>query len=122
MPALWVGILYDDVALDAAWDLVKDWTAEERQAMRDAVPRLGFKAPFRKATVHELAHRMLEISAAGLKRRAALDAGGMSEEGFLTPPRELVNRGYTRAEEMLKNYYGVWNKDLAHLFKEYNFL
>ena len=112
MPALWVGILYDDVALDAAWDLVKDWTAEERQAMRDAVPRLGFKAPFRKATVHELAHRMIEISAAGLKRRAALDAGGMSEEGFLGPPRELVNRGYTRSEEMLKNYYGVWNKDL----------
>ena len=122
MPALWVGILYDDVALDAAWDLVKDWTAEERQAMRDTVPRLGFRTPFRKATVHELAHRMLEISTAGLKRRAALDAGGMSEDGFLAPPRELVNRGYTRAEEMLKNYYGVWNKDLGNLFTEYNFL
>jgi glutamate--cysteine ligase len=110
------------VALDAAWDLVKDWTAEERQAMRDAVPRQAFKVPFRKATVHELAHRMLEISAAGLKRRAALDGGGMSEDGFLNPLRELVSRGYTRAEEMLKNYHGVWNKDLTHLFKEYNFL
>ena len=73
MPALWVGIFYDSVALDAAWDLVKDWTAEERQAMRDAVPRQGFKTPFRKTTVHELAHRMLEISSAGLKRRAELD-------------------------------------------------
>ena len=122
MPALWVGLLYDDVALDACWDLVKDWTAEERQALRDAVPRQGFKAPFRKATVHELAQRMLEISTAGLKRRAALDAGGMSEEGFLNPLRELVNRGYTRAEEMLKNYHGVWNRDLAHLYSEYNFL
>ena len=72
MPALWVGILYDSVALDAAWDLVKDWTAEERQAMRDGVGKQGFKTPFRKATVHELAHRMLEISAAGLQapRRA----------------------------------------------------
>jgi glutamate--cysteine ligase len=122
MPALWVGLLYDSVALDAAWDLVKDWTAEERQAMRDAVPRLGFKTPFRKATLHELAHRMLEISTAGLKRRAALDGGGMNEDGFLNPARELVSRGYTRAEEMLKNYYGVWGKDLAHLFIEYNFL
>jgi glutamate--cysteine ligase len=122
MPALWVGLLYDSLALDAAWDLVKDWTAEERQAMRDAVPRLGFRTPFRKATVHELAHRMLEISTAGLKRRAALDAGGMSEDGFLNPARELVSRGYTRAEEMLKNYYGVWGKDLAPLFTEYNFL
>jgi glutamate--cysteine ligase len=122
MPALWVGLLYDDAALDAAWDLVKDWTAEERQAMRDAVPRQGFKVPFRNTTVHALAHRMLEISAAGLKRRAALDGGGMSEDGFLNPLRDLVNRGYTRAEEMLKNYHGVWGKDLAPLFTEYNFL
>ena len=122
MPALWVGLLYDSVALDAAWDLVKDWTAEERQAMRDGVGKLAFKTPFRKTTVHELAHRVLEISAAGLKRRAALDAGGMSEDGFLNPVRELVNRGYTRSEELLKNYYGVWGKDMTHLFTEYNFL
>ncbi|MCP5412522.1 MAG: glutamate--cysteine ligase [Alphaproteobacteria bacterium] len=122
MPALWVGILYDSVALDAAWDLIKDWTAEERQAMRDAVPRQGFKVPFRKATVHELAHRMLEISSAGLKRRAALDSAGSSEDGFLTPLRELVSRGYTRAEEMLKSYHGVWGRDLTPLFTDYNFL
>ena len=121
MPALWVGLLYDSVALDACWDLVKDWTAEERQAMRDGVGKQGFKTPFRKATVHELAHRMLEISSAGLKRRAALDGAGMNEDGFLNPVRELVNRGYTRAEEMLKNYYGVWGRDLSHLFSEYDF-
>ncbi len=122
MPALWVGVLYDSQALDAAWDLVKDWTAEERQAMRDGVGKQGFKTPFRHTTVHELAHRMLEISAAGLRRRAELDGAGMSEDGFLNPLRELVSRGYTRAEEMLKNYYGVWGRDLSPLFKEYNFL
>jgi glutamate--cysteine ligase len=72
--------------------------------------------------VHELAHRMLEISSAGLKRRAELDSGGMSEDGFLNPLRELVSRGYTRAEEMLKNYYGPWKCDLSPLFTEYNFL
>src|SRR6185437_7415348 len=122
MPALWVGLLYDAVALDAAWDMVKDWTAAERQAMRDAVPRQGFKAPFRDTNVHELARRMLEIATMGLKRRAALDGGGMSEEGFLTPVREMVTRGYNRAEEMLKNYHGVWGRDLSRLFVEYNFL
>jgi len=122
MPALWVGIYYDQVALDAAWDMVKDWTAEERQAMRDGVPKQAFKTPFRNTTVHQLAHRMLEISSAGLKRRAALDSGGMSEDGFLNPLRELVARGHTRAEELLKNYYGVWGRDLSHVFKEYNFL
>ncbi len=122
MPALWVGIYYDQVALDAAWDMVKDWTAEERQAMRDGVPVQAFKTPFRNTTVHELAHRMLEISSAGLKRRAALDSGGMSEDGFLNPLRELVARGHTRAEELLKNYHGIWGRDLSHVFKEYNFL
>jgi glutamate--cysteine ligase len=122
MPALWVGIYYDQVSLDAAWDLVKDWTAEERQAMRDAVPKQAFKAPFRDTTVHHIAHQMLEISSAGLRRRASLDSGGMSEEGFLNPLREIVARGYTRAEELLKNYHGEWHRDLSRLFKEYNFL
>jgi glutamate--cysteine ligase len=57
-----------------------------------------------------------------LRRRASLDSGGMSEDGFLTHLREIVARGHTRAEELLKNYHGVWNRDLSHLFKEYNFL
>ena len=122
LPALWVGIYYDQVALDAAWDMVKDWTAEERQAMRDAVPRLAFKTPFRRTTVWELAHRMLEISAAGLKRRAEEDGAGMNEEGFLVPLREIVARGYTRAEELLHRYRTEWHHDLSPLFTEYNFL
>ena len=78
--------------------------------------------PFRNTTVHQIAHQMLEISSAGLKRRAQLDSVGMSEDGFLNPLRELVSRGYTRAEELLKNYNGVWNRDVTRLFSEYNFL
>jgi glutamate--cysteine ligase len=122
LPALWVGIYYDQVALDAAWDMVKDWTAEERQAMRDGVPHMAFKTPFRNTRVWDLANRMLEISAEGLKRRAAHDSMGMTEEGFLMPLRELVNRGYTRAEELLQLYRTDWGKDLNKIFTEYNFL
>jgi glutamate--cysteine ligase len=122
LPAFWVGLLYDQTALDAAWDMVKDWTAEERQAMRDTVPRLAFKTPFRKTTVWELAARMLEISAEGLKRRAAHDAAGMTEEGFLQPLQELVSRGYTRAEELLQRYRTDWGGNLEPIFTEYNFL
>ena len=51
LPAFWVGLLYDDDSLDAAWDLVKDWTAEERQKLRDDVPKLGFKAEIRDRSV-----------------------------------------------------------------------
>jgi glutamate--cysteine ligase len=122
LPALWVGVYYDQTALDAAWDMVKDWTAEERQAMRDAVPHLAFKTPFRNTNVWELAHRFLEISAEGLKRRSKQDAAGMTEEGFLVPLRELVSRGYTRADELLQKYRTDWGRDLTPLFTEYNFL
>jgi glutamate--cysteine ligase len=122
LPALWVGIYYDQVALDAAWDLVKDWSAEERQAMRSAVPVQGFQTPFRKTDLGALAKRMIEISSAGLMRRAAHDSAGMTEDGFLNPLRELVDRGYTRAEELLRRFRGEWNGDMAPLFKEYNFL
>ncbi|MDE2011289.1 MAG: glutamate--cysteine ligase [Alphaproteobacteria bacterium] len=127
LPALWTGIYYDQSALDAAWDMVKDWSAEERQAMRDSVPRQGFVTPFRGRSVRELARQMLEISAAGLKRRACgdgagLDAAGMSEDGFLNPLRVLVERGYTRADELLRRYREDWKGDIAPLFREYNFL
>jgi glutamate--cysteine ligase len=65
---------------------------------------------------------MLEISSAGLRSRAAEDSSGMMEDGFLNPLRELVDRGYTRAEELLRHYHGEWNHDLSPLFREYNFL
>jgi glutamate--cysteine ligase len=90
--------------------------------MRDSVPSLAFKTPFRGRTVGDLAREMLAISAEGLKRRAAIDSAGSTEDGFLTPLRELVERGYTRAEELLRRYESEWNRDLAPLFTEYNFL
>ena len=122
LPALWVGVLYDQSALDAAWDLVKDWTCEEREAMRAAVPVLGFKTPFRGRMLRDLAREMLEIAQAGLRARAKEDAIGSTEEGFLQPLIDLVERGYTRAEELLRKFRGEWNGDFARLYTEYNFL
>jgi glutamate--cysteine ligase len=122
LPALWAGIYYDQVALDAAWDLVKTWTEEERQQLRDSVPRQAFQTPFRRQTVRDLAREMLAIASGGLKRRAEIDSVGTTEEGFLVPLRELVERGYTRAEELLRRYRNDWKGDLAPLFTEYNFL
>ena len=122
MPALWVGLIYDQVALDAAWDMVKDWTMEERQALRDSVGKLGFHTPFRNTHVRELARQMLDIAGEGLRRRASLDSAGMSEDGFINPLRELVARGQTRAEELLHAFRNEWKGDMSRLFSEYNFL
>jgi glutamate--cysteine ligase len=122
LPALWVGVMYDQTALDAAWDMVKDWTCEERAAMRASVAVLGFNTPFRGRKVLDLAREMLEIAQAGLRARAREDAIGTTEEGFLQPLVDLVGRGYTRAEELLRKWREDWNGDLSRLFTEYNFL
>jgi glutamate--cysteine ligase len=120
LPALWAGLLYDGTALDAAWDLVKDWTQEERQAMRSAVPVLALKTPFRGGNVLALARRMLEIATQGLLARAK--EGVPNEKGFLDPLQELIDRGYTRAEELLGLYRGQWRGDLSRLCEDYSFL
>src|SRR5579863_3190020 len=69
LQAFVVGLYYDAVALDAAWDIAKDWTAEERQKLRDDVPRLGFKAKIRDRDVLSLARETLALARAGLARR-----------------------------------------------------
>src|SRR6266705_3179966 len=83
LPAYWVGLLYDDTSLAAAWDLVKDWTAEERQKLRDEVPKLGFKATIRDRSVLALAKQTLTLAEKGLARRRRFDAFGHDETRYL---------------------------------------
>jgi glutamate--cysteine ligase len=118
LPALWVGIYYDQTALDAAWDMVKDWTAEERSALREAVPKLGLRTPFRGTDVQALALRMLEISRAGLRARAEKDSIGGTEEGFIEPLFQIVESGKTRAEDLLERYEGPWGRDVTKIYAE----
>jgi glutamate--cysteine ligase len=122
LPALWVGLLYDDVALDAAWELAKDWSMDEREAMRHAVPReaLHAGAPGGR-TVRELAGEVLDIAAGGLTRRARLNSSGDNEVGFLDPLRDVVASGKTFAERLLDRYVGPWGGDVAHVYDEYSF-
>ena len=77
LPAFWVGLLYDDAALDAAWDLVRDFSMAERHALRDGVPKQALKLPFRGGTVRDIAIEALRIAHAGLQRRARADACGI---------------------------------------------
>ena len=97
LSAFWVGLLYDDAALDAAWDLVRDFTLVERHVLRDGVPRHALKLPFRDASVRELAVEALKISVAGLRRRAALNGDGSDESRFLDPLLEIAESGQTAA-------------------------
>jgi glutamate--cysteine ligase len=119
LAAYWVGLLYDDAALDAAWDLVKDFTLEERHALRDGVPRQALGLPFRGATVRELALESLKISEAGLKRRARLNRCGASEAVYLEPLIEMALAGQTAAERKLALFHGEWKGSVDPLFHEF---
>ena len=119
LPAFWVGLLYDDTALDAAWDLVKDFTLEERHALRDGVTRHALKLPFRNGTVLDLARRALEISVHGLKRRERRNANGADETVFLDPMMEFAEAGITPAERKLDLYNGPWQGDIDRVFREF---
>ncbi|MEN1942105.1 glutamate--cysteine ligase [Luteimonas sp. MJ174] len=119
LPAFWVGLLYDDASLDAAWDLVKDFSLAERHALRDGVPRHAFKLPFRGGTVRDLALRALEISAAGLARRARLNEQGQDELHFLDPLVEFAQANETPAERKLALYHGEWQGDIDRVFREF---
>jgi glutamate--cysteine ligase len=119
LPAYWVGLLYDDVSLDAAWDLCKDWSAAERQKLRDDVTRAGFKAQIRGRSLLDLARDTLALAEAGLKRRKRLDHEGRDETRYLGPLQEFVARGITPAEELLEKYHGPWGKSVEPVFSEY---
>jgi glutamate--cysteine ligase len=119
LPAYWVGLLYDDDALEAAWDLVKDWTAEERQKLRDDVPKLGLKAQIRSRTIRDLAAECLAIARKGLAKRERLDAQGSDETVYLAPLEEIVERGTTAAELLLEKFHGPWDGTVDPVFEEY---
>ncbi|WP_189450665.1 glutamate--cysteine ligase [Cognatilysobacter xinjiangensis] len=119
LPAFWVGLLYDDAALDAAWDLVRDFSIEEQHALRDGVPRRALKLPFRGGTALDLAREALKISAAGLKRRARLNAHGADESIFLEPLVEIVESGVTAAERKLELFEGAWGGSVDPVFREF---
>ena len=119
LPALWVGLLYDETSLDAAWELVKDWSAEERQALRDEVPRTALGTRFRNRTVQEVARDVVGLARDGLQRRARLGWSGPDETPFLGPMEEVAESGMTAADRLLEDYESRWNRSVEPLFREY---
>ncbi|MEW9855722.1 glutamate--cysteine ligase [Novosphingobium sp. M1R2S20] len=119
LPALWVGLLYDQGALDAAWDLVKGWDMEGRERLRSEVPRLGLDAPLPGGgTLRDIAAEVLAISRSGLAARARLNSMGEDETGFLSPLSEIVQSGKVPAERLLEKFHGPWKGEIAHAYEE----
>ncbi|OAN54265.1 glutamate--cysteine ligase [Magnetospirillum moscoviense] len=119
LPALWVGLLYDTAALDGAWDLVKDWSIEERESLRTAVPREGLSARVGGRSLEEIGEDVLDLAAIGLKNRARLSESGRDESIYLEPLMAILQSGRTPAEEMLEAFNGRWQGSVDPLFAEY---
>ncbi len=118
MPAFWVGILYDQAALDATWDWVKDWSEEERDQLRRDVPKYGLQTKFRNGTIQDLAKRALALSREGLKNRAKINAYGESETIFLADLDDMAKTGKSNADKLLELYHGVWEGDIKRVYQD----
>ncbi|WP_336096746.1 glutamate--cysteine ligase [Roseovarius sp. CH_XMU1461] len=123
LPAFWVGLMYDQSSLDAAWDLVKGWDAETRDALRVAASEQALQAKVGGIDMHDLAREVLDISEAGLKARARPGAGGLvaDETHFLNALRESVESGQVPADELLEKYNGEWDGDLDRIYPDYSY-
>jgi glutamate--cysteine ligase len=118
LPALWVGLLYDDASLDAAWDLVKGWSAEDRQSLRDAVPKQALAATIRGRSALEIAAEILALARAGLKRRKRLDPSGQDETTYLEVLEQRLERKTTPAQELLDKFHGPWRGSVDPIYGE----
>ncbi|KGK79423.1 glutamate--cysteine ligase [Thalassobacter stenotrophicus] len=121
LPAFWVGLTYDQGALDAAWDLVKDWDAETREELRVAASIHGLQAEVNGLRMIDIAREAVAISEAGLKARARPGVGGLvpDETHFLNALKESIETGKVPADELVDDYNGRWNGDLTRIFADH---
>jgi glutamate--cysteine ligase len=117
LPAFWVGLFYDDTALDAAWDVVKGFTEEERQLYRRDVPRDGLATRVRRHRFHDLAREVLKIARYGLERRAKMSSNGHDETLFLAPLDQIVETGKTQSDHLIELYRGAWKRSVDPVFE-----
>jgi glutamate--cysteine ligase len=123
LPALWVGLLYDGAALDAAWDLARDWNAETREGLRIQASIAGLQAEAGGVRMHEIAREVVAIADAGLKARAIAGAGGLipDETHFLDTLKDSIETGRVPADELIAKYEGEWDGDASRVFGEYSY-
>lgn len=123
LPAFWVGLVYDQASLDAAWDLGKAWDAETREALRVAASVDGIAAQVNGIKMIDLAREAIAIAEGGLKSRARPGAGGLvpDETHFLNALKESLETGQTQADEMLAKYHGEWGGDLTRIYNDYSY-
>ena len=123
LPAVWGWLMYDQGALDAAGDLCKGWTSEEREQLRLDAARHGLRAEIAGRSLRENAGACLDIADRGLRARARAGADGLipDETHFLNALKDIVDRGETPSDELLRRCETAWGGDVTGVFGEYSY-
>ena len=121
LPAFWTGLLYDQAALDGAWQLVKDWTEQEREDLRNGVPKTGLATRFRGSTAGEIAREAVGLARLGLKNRRRINSRSQDETVYLAPIEVIAGREHTVSDELLARYHGPWKGNIDRIFDEFAF-
>ena len=118
LPAFWTGLLYDDQALDAATDMIADWTAADHDQLRQDVPRLGLHTTLHGRPLRNWALEFLSLSCGGLVRRNQRDGWGEDESQYLDVLFEIVASGHSQAERLIQHYHDLWHGDINPIYTE----
>ena len=119
LPALWVGLLYDDESQAEAYDLAKPLMSKDvLEEGRFSASKLALGGKIGEISIEHLANEMLRISSSGLERRNVLDQKGMNERQFLDPLFRILQNKETGAEKLIKKYNTTWNKNVNKIFTE----
>ncbi len=123
LPAFWVGLMYDQNALDATSDLIKGWTPEFREELRVASSVDALQAEVGGVKMLDLARECVSIAEAGLKARGREGAGGMipDETHFLNALKDSIETGHSQADELIEHFETDWNGDVTKVFGEYSY-
>ena len=118
LSAFWTGLLYDEISLESAWELVKDWTQDQRDQLRRDVPRLGLDTPFDRSSIFDVAAQAVGIAEAGLVRRNRRNGKGQDETIYLAPLEETIRTGKAPAQRWLDKFRGEWGQSVLPIFSE----
>ncbi|HXF90552.1 MAG TPA: glutamate--cysteine ligase [Candidatus Nitrosotenuis sp.] len=120
LPALWVGLLYDQQNLDELHDLVMSWPIDELEQFYYQAPSLGLNTPFLDTMVIDQLEDLVARARHGLERRNIVNTQGLTESIFLSPLEKLLTDKINLSDYLLAHYHNqgdisfLWEKSFWH--------
>jgi glutamate--cysteine ligase len=102
LPALLVGLVYDEASLTAAEGMASSWSLEHVETARRELVTRGLHATLGGRPLGEWAQELVTLARRGLERRRRLDHNGADESVHLIALEKLLTRRLTPAEALLE--------------------